>query len=519
MANKVGVISRRSGRILALMLGVAVPAGAALAQEAPLSVIDWLDRNAPTPAAQNRTPKDEPAVAPSGNVPEITVAPLDGPAARRVGLAPASVTGLPDTLWQASDGAELADAIANTKAVRLPATQSLFYTLLLAEALPPSVHDQTFNLARVDALMRMGALDPALALLEQIGPDASPAVFARYFDASLLAGTEDTACAKITSRPSLAPDYATRVFCAARAGDWDTAVLLLGTARALDAITEAQADMLERFLDPDLFEGQPDLPIPAKDDPLSFRVFEAIGTPISTALWPRVYANADLRELAGWRSQLLAVERLAQTGAVADNRLLGIYTDRQPAASGGLWDRVRAVQRFETALNSNSAEAVAKTLPTAWSEMQAAGLAVPFANLYGDRLPALQDRAASTAAFETMLLSPAYEQAATRYPTAAARAPLLVALAQGDTTGAQPNGPMEKALVDAFSVATPDATLIGLARTGKLGLALLSALDLVNEGAKGDPDNLRQGLATLRALGLEDNARRTALEIMLRPAP
>ena len=78
---------------------------------------------------------------------------------------------------------------------------------------------------------------------------------------------------------------------------------------------------------------------------------------------------------------------------------------------------------------------------------------------------------------------------------------------------------MEKALVDAFSVATPDATLIGLARTGKLGLALLSALDLVNEGAKGDPDSLRQGLATLRALGLEDNARRTALEIMLRPAP
>ena len=169
--------------------------------------------------------------------------------------------------------------------MRLPATQSLFYTLLLAEALPPSVHDQTFNLARVDALMRMGALDPALALLEQIGPDVSPAVFARYFDASLLAGTEDTACAKITSKPSLAPDYATRVFCAARAGDWDTAVLLLGTARALDAITEARADMLERFLDPDLFEGEPDLPTPAKDDPLSFRVFEAIGTPISGTNW------------------------------------------------------------------------------------------------------------------------------------------------------------------------------------------------------------------------------------------
>lgn len=518
MANKSGVNSRRPGGIPGLILGVAMSVGAAQAQEAPLSVIEWLDRNAPTPAAQTRPPADEPAVTPNGNVPSITVSPLDGPAARRVGLAPASVTGLPDTLWQGSDGVELANAIAEARAIRLPATQSLFYTLLLAEALPPSVQDQAFNLARVDALLRMGALDPALALLEQIGPESSRAVFAHYFDASLLAGTEDTACAKITTKPSLSPDYATRVFCAARAGDWETAVLLLGTARALDAITASRADMLERFLDPDLFEGEPDLPTPAKADPLAFRVYEAIGTPISTTLWPRVYANADLRELAGWRSQLLAVERLAQTGAIADNRLLGIYTDRQPAASGGLWDRVRAVQRFETALNSNSAEAVAKTLPKAWTEMQAAGLAVPFANLFGDRLPALQDAAASTAAFETMLLSPVYEMAAAQYPTAAARAPFLVALAQGDTTGAQPNGPMEQALADAFANATPDAELIGLARTGKLGRALLGALELVNEGAKGDPDNLRQGLATLRALGLEDNARRTALQIMLRPA-
>jgi hypothetical protein len=503
---------------LGLMAGAFAPITAVQAQEAPLSVIDWLERNTPTPAVQPQPQPPEPATAPSANVPVVTVSPLDGPAARRVGLAPASITGLPDTLWQGSDGTELAEAISAIKAVRLPATQALFYTLLLAEALPPAVHDADFNLARVDALLRLGALDPALAMLEQIGPESSAAVFARYFDASLLAGTEDDACAKVMAKPSLAPGYAARVFCAARAGDWDTAVLLLGTARALENLSDAEADMLERFLDPDLFEGEPDLPTPAEPNPLAFRVYESIGTPVSTALWPRIYANADLREIAGWRSQLMAVERLAQTGAIADNRLLGIYTDRQPAASGGLWDRVNAVQRFETALNSNSTEAVAKTLPPAWSEMQAAGLGVHFANLFGERLPPLDDRTASTVAFETMLLSPVYEQAATKYAQAAARAPLLVGLAQGDTTGAQPNGPMEKALVDAFADAPPDATLVGLARTGKLGRALLGALSLVNEGAKGDPGALRQGLATLRALGLEDNARRAALQIMLRPA-
>lgn len=504
---------------LGVMLGAFAPVGATWAQEAPLSVIDWLDSNTPTPAAQPRPLTDEPAVSPSGNVPAITVSPLDGPAARRVGLAPASVTGLPDTLWKGSGGTELAEAIHAARAVRLPATQSLFYTLLLAEALPPAVHDDDFNLARVDALLGLGALDPALALIEQIGPETSAAVFARHFDASLLAGTEDAACARIMTKPSLAPSYAARVFCTARAGDWDTAVLLLGTARALGSMTDAEAGMLERFLDPDFFEGEPALPTPAKTDPLAFRIHEAIGTPISTALLPRIYANADLREIAGWRSQLMAVERLAQTGAVADNRLLGVYTDRQPAASGGLWDRVQAVQRFETALNSDSTEAVAKTLPAAWAEMQAAGLAVHFANLFGDRLPALEDHAASSAAFEATLLSPAYEQAAAKYPQAAARAPLLVAIAKGDTSDAQANGPMEKALTDAFSDAAPDATLVGLARTGKLGRAMLGALELVNDGSRGDPGALRQGLATLRALGLEDNARRTALQIMQRPAP
>ncbi len=505
--------------LLPLVFWASVAAWPAQAQDAPLSVIDWLEQNTPTPAALPPA-AEEPAVTDSGVAPEITVKPLDGPAPRRVGLAPSSVTGLPDDLWAGSDGAALADQLRKMPVLHLPAAQALFYTLLLAEADPPANAGEVHSLARIDALMRMGALEPALALTDQAGADSSPAAFAAYLDASLLLGTEANACGVLNAQPALARDYAPRIFCAARQGDWDTAVLMLGTGRALGAIPQARADMLERFLDPDLFEDASPLPVPDSDDPLAFRIYESIGMPISTAIWPRVYANADLRDLAGWKAQLAAAERLAQTGAIPDNRLLGIYTSGRPAASGGIWDRVRAVQRFEVALNTGSAEAVAKTLPTAWHAMKDQRLAVAFANLFAERLIPLDlPPAAQRLAFEVALMSPHYEQAATAFTSAAATSPVLMGLARGDTAGLKGDGMAEAAMVDAFAGAAADPALIGLAQTGELGRALLDTLRMLEDGTQGDAPALRTALATLRALGLEDTARRAALQMKVLPRP
>ena len=55
--------------------------------------------------------------------------------------------------------------------------------------------------------------------------------------------------------------------------------------------------------------------------PLLFRLHEAIGEPLPTGNLPRSYAVADLRDLAGWKPQLEAAERLAVTGALPANRL------------------------------------------------------------------------------------------------------------------------------------------------------------------------------------------------------
>ncbi|WP_299207017.1 hypothetical protein [uncultured Tateyamaria sp.] len=500
------------------LLAVLISAGTGLSGQeqttAPLSVIDWLDTQEAVQAAQPVQP--EPDVTSSGIVPQVTVQPLGDDAAQRVGLAPSNVTGLPDTLWSASNGSDLAQAVKDLPDTSLPALQSLIMTLLLAEANPPSSNASAFDLARVDALMQFGALDPALALLEQTAVNRSSANLKRYLDLSLIAGTEGGACALTTQNPGLSPARAYDVFCSARAGDWDDAVLVLGTSRALGLIEPAMADALERFLDPELFEGEPPLPVPTTPDPLAFRLFQAIGTPIPTRGWPVAYSNADLSPNSGWKAQLEAAERLAQRGALGDNRLLGLYTQRRPAASGGVWDRVAAVQRFETALSTASPSAVSKTLPAAWRAMGDAGLQTVFAALFSDKLSELVlSGAAADLAFDVLLLSPNYEMAAAQFPARAMRRPVLSAVAAGSIPPGLSADGIEGAIVAAFSDAPPDPQIVELAQSDALGNALLQSVALAHAGSSGDVAQLTTGLATLRALGLEDVARRTALQVLL----
>ncbi|MEL7167351.1 MAG: hypothetical protein AAGL96_17945 [Pseudomonadota bacterium] len=485
-----------------------------LAQEAaPLSAIDWLD-TAPPPTQP--TGPNEPAAAASASVPGVTVTPLDRPASRRVGLVPADVTGLPDTLWSGSDSADLATRISDLPQLRLPALQQLAFTLMLAEATPPAGDTARFDLARIDMLLAYGALDPAMALMAQAGMDASPAHFARAMDMALIFGNASTPCAILRAQPALSPGKGHDIFCAARAGDWRTAALLLGSARVLDLIPDAQVTALERFLDPELFETDPELPLPPDADPLMFRIFAAAGQPIPTRGLPVVYSNADLSDTSGWKTQIEAAERLAQAGTLPGNRLLGLYSARQAAASGGVWDRVRAVQRFETALDSRSTSAVAKTLPAAWRAMGEQGLQVLFASLFAEGLePLVLSGAAADIGFDLLLLSSRYESAERVFPARSLRAPTFAAIARGEVPANMTGTGRQGAALRGFSTADPDADIVALAQSGALGAAILDTLTLAHAGSAGDVTAMARALATLRALGLEDVARRTALQSLL----
>ncbi len=278
----------------------------ATAQEAPLSAIDWLSEAVADPVArQAETP------AP---IEPVDARPIGAPPRDAAGLIAPAAHGLPTDLWQGSSSRAIAAAIAAQPDNQLPAARARLYNLLLAELDPPadtSPEDRVF-LARIDKLLAFGALDRAEALLEQAGPD-TPAAFARWLDVSLLTGYEDRACAAMLAAPQMAPTLPARIFCLARGGDWAAAALLLDTAAALGEIAPDEADLVARFLDPEPFAGEPDLPAPERLTPLAFKMREATAQPRPARTLAPAFAWADLSPFSPWRSQLLAAERLART--------------------------------------------------------------------------------------------------------------------------------------------------------------------------------------------------------------
>lgn len=408
-----------------------VPA-AGLAQQ-PLSAIDWLNRTPPENLPG--TVLLEPPVSKSGLGPEIEVTPLEALTAP-LGLVASNVTGLPVDLWTGSDPDRLVEMINRINVRGSPAMQKLLFTLLLSETRGPQGAEagETVLLARLDRLMQLGAVDPTQALVQLAGPTDSKDRFRRWFDATLLTGDEDRACGALIAAPYLSNDYSDHIFCKARLGDWQSAALTLETAHALDLLSPEKLALMDRFLSPDVFDGAPPLPQPQRPDPLTFRLFETIGERLPTASLPRVFATADLRDVAGWKAQLEAAERLTRIGALTPNHLLGLYTDRQAAASGGVWDRVRAIQRFETALDTGNETAVGKALNTAWKAMKDVQLEVAFAELFADQLAVqkLSDPDAASLAWRIRLLAGTYEDAARKPPSNSQMHTFLAALAQGN---------------------------------------------------------------------------------------
>ncbi len=486
-------------------------AGPAIAQD-PLSSIDWLSQEAVTVPSIDESPAVSDATAP-----EINVTPLDRQSKDPVGLLPPDVTGLARNIWSSSREETLVDLIQLDRRESLPAIREFVKVLMLAEADPPlgAGAEGALFLARVDKLVELGAVEQAKSLIELATPDTAP-VFQRWFDVSLLMGTEDAACRVMNDTPALAPNYIARVFCQARAGEWALAVLSLNTHRVLGDISPAENDILSRFLDPELFEGEPPLTAPRDVTPLLFRLHEAFGEPLVTSGLPLAFAHADLRGNNAWRAQLDAAERLARQDAVSENVLQKFYTARTPAASGGIWDRAAAIIRLDNAVTEGDATAVSRHLPAAWDAMKQARTEVPFAKLYS---AALQDMdltgEAREIAFRVGLLSPDYRSVADQLDDEDGFDPFLIAIAKGRPQDVPVTAPRALAVQSAFSNATAPVELQYLVANGKTGEAMLRAVILFNEGFAGDARSLTDALALFRLVGLEDIARRASLQLMI----
>lgn len=491
-----------------------------LRAEAPLSAIDWLSESVSTPAsAPAATPAvpDEAPITQDALPEDVTTSVLGAPSPDALGVLSPKLTGLPAALWGDASVAEVRDAIARTRTDSLPALQGLLMTLLLAESDPPSDagNEGTLLLARIDKLLAMGALEQAQALMDMV-EEPDPALFRRSFDVDLLTGNEDRGCETMTATPSLAPTLPARIFCLARAGDWNAAALTLETARALGQVTEDEDALLARFLDPELAENLDQLPPPPRMTPLDWRMYEAIGETFPTTTLPLAFAHAELRDPAGWKAQLDAAERLARGGVIDPNLLAGLYSANKAAASGGVWDRVQAFQNLDAALNSGDAKAVARALPIAWSAMSAAELEVVLADLVADRVSALPlTGEAADIALHLELLAPDYAELVKDKTPASPRESFLVGLATGEVADRPAPDSLGRTIAPAFGGPTLSLDTLSLVAEGRTGELILLAIDRITTGVESDPSGVTEGLAILQRLGMTDTARRTALQLML----
>ena len=486
-----------------------------------MSAIDWLSDSVilPTPVAQPRAPvrPRETDVATSALPETVTVRPLDAPSPDSVGLISATRLGLPADLWGATSSQRLAQLIGAQRPPDLPALRDLFKAMLIAELTPPldSAGARTLFLARIDALLAMGDLDEAAELLDRAGR-TEPEYFRRWFDISLLNGTENIACARMRALPQISPTYAARIFCLARGGDWQAAAVTLETANALGLVTADEDDLLARFLLAELSENSPPLPAVRAPSPLVFSMYAAVGEPLATTGLPLAFAHADLRDITGWKARIAAAERLARAGAIPGTRLLEVYGERLPAASGGVWDRVEAVQVFAVGLERADPTALSSTLPAAWAAMGETGLEVAFAEAVADALdPFPLSGAAVDIQLRIGLLSADYVGAASRTRGTTPEQVFWLALAQGQADRATAPDALSAALRDGFSAPPLPAALQTQIDENRKAEAVLRAFDLFAEGADGNLDDLQHAVGVLRAVGLNDVARRAALHLLI----
>lgn len=523
---------------LALLAALTLPASETLAQGsgAPAAASDWLSGTAPArppvtgwrpaepvPFEAQRRRSDPPPVRPATLKPPRELATSAAPSPVGVtrlsdgnpdtkGAIPADAARLPRDLWGAAPAGEIAQAIAAANP-RLAANRSLLQRMLTAQLQPPSGavagEEGLLFLARVDRLIAAGRLDDADALLQSAGW-SDGARFARRFDIALLRDTADEVCTTMGQRPGLAPDLGARIYCLARSGDWNAAALTLHGARSAGMMSPQTVALLERFLDDGSADLTDPLPDPAEVTPLEFRLFEAIGQPLATSELPLAFAWADLNGNAGWKARLDAAERLARAGAIDPALLAAAYMDQNPAASGGVWDRVAAFQQLDAALEAGDGATVSAELPGATSLFQQAGLIAPFARLVGPGLSglALDAEAAETAAHLRLLTG----LPGTQPGDLPAHDRPLLALAQGDPGAAAAFPPDSTGATYAEALTAeprPEPPPEGR------GLGLMAAMADVDAGLDGDVLRAAAGLRRMAELGQPADARLAAVELLL----
>lgn len=491
--------------LLITLISVGLPAYAD-----PLSAVDWLSDILETPQAP----------AQSNDLTGVLIEPVETSRLSdvqkdTVGLIPEQISGIPVNFWGDSDPIKLAGLIRNAPTGQLPDITAFWRRIILAEINPPVVGntENVLLLARLDNLLTAGDLDPAEALLK--AADASnPQLFRRWFDVSILTQRAENACKRMVSTPNFAPTLHARVFCLARTGDWGAASVTLSTGKALGEISPPEALLLGMFLDPEAFENDPAPPIPKKLTPLTFVMREALALPRPGQSLPMAFLHMDLQNKAGWKQRIISSERLVTEQSISPIALLDLYLEGSPSASGGVWDRVSAIQTLNEALDSGSDETLSTALIDAYDLMAPFGLQSVLAGWFAQALSGHTLSAEAKAiGFKLAVLNPNTLNTALLLASTNQSEQFIVSC-MTDSFTVPPKSNLQIAIFNALTGLSSKTILHQDIEQGRLGQAVLSALTILHDGPETDIGDIEIALSVLSYGGFKDEAKKIAIQLL-----
>lgn len=441
----------------------------------------------------------------------ITVTPLGSVKLDATGIFGEDISGIPTTFWGQSAPSTLRNLIPTYRNQTLPEVKSFYQRIMLARLTPPAGTDAKANLllSRIDYLISAGALDQSAALVELASPKSFE-MFQRWFDVNILLEHPSRACAPAAENPRIAARTEVRIYCLAQNGDWPAAAVTLSLGASLGDLSPEYNDLLSVFLDRELFEGQVIGPA-GQITPLSFHLRQELDAPARSRSLPLPYLQNLLAGYAGWKTRLEAAERLARAGVSAPDYLLSLYQEGRPSASGGVWERARAVQGLMAARDASAFE---KHLNDAIEEMGPRGLwPVLGSILTHAHIPNGLSNDTRRNLARMLLLS--HDNKLSEPYLDALDDCLLVALVRDELDGCAPTDPLRLAMLNAFLLGDLSDERSDMIDNDRVGEAVLLALNALEDGPRTPHVIVQDSLATLTRAGFTTEAQHLAIEILI----
>lgn len=522
--------------------------GPALAQDTDLGQPGLAeDPNEPVTVA----PSDNYETTGAGFGEDIGSTSLDAPSVEAAGLAGAGALGLDDGMWGTTPGAQAIALIDAAQPTPLYSVNRLLRRVLVAGATPPDGSDGLLA-SRARALIRFGAAEEAASLAGAAGRDPGDTLRRARAEAALIVGRDEALCARdvlgADSQPTDDADRfwaSLRAYCLARSGD-PLASVAVNAMVELGRVDASDAPLLEALVDESLIDFVA-VPHASSLTPLRIAMLRSLGRAnrpaIESAPLPMI-AGLFALESTGAGGALVAAERLEAVGAIETQILREMYVSFADGVEGALGTRAKAVKLAQnapdgTAIGTVLVEAARSGEPGRFAQM--ARVLAPMAM----RIPASEAAQLNTLSYalrDAMLLGGHVEEAGawsqaqgTRTPEETADIAAVMAVADagwsgnwqrafGDTLRARTRGGDEHArralaalagLGVALRPNLPDEGYLKAAREGNAAEAVLAAAAELGTQTPPTARSLDTMIRAFTAVGLEQEARRIAIEAMI----